>query len=174
VALEHYTAMLAAMVLDDPCRLEDSEEHYRQVWMWHALEETEHKAVSFDVWNAVIKPGPKRYFMRIGAMLEVTILFWLMVFEFHVRLLVADRQRGGHLRGMWQVVRFLFGRRGVFPTIALDWLRFFKPSFHPWDHDNRAQLARLDGLLEAIDATSTPYGAHAPGASPQQDEKAPA
>ena len=174
VALEHYTAMLAGMVLDDPSRLEGSEEHYRQVWMWHALEETEHKAVSFDVWKVVVRPGPKRYLMRTLAMLEVTVVFWTMVFEFHVRLIFADRKRGGHLRGMWRVVRFLFGRRGVFPTIALDWLRFFKPSFHPWDHDNRAQLARLDDLLAAIGATQAPYDAHAPGVPPQQNEKAPA
>jgi uncharacterized protein len=56
---------------------------------------------------------------------------------------------------MWRVVKFLCGpRHGVFPGIALEWLRFFKPSCHPWDHDNRAQLARLDGLVAAVDASN--------------------
>ena len=47
------------------------------MWYWHALEETEHKAVAFDVWNAVIKPGPKRYLLRTGTMLTTTVFFWL-------------------------------------------------------------------------------------------------
>jgi predicted metal-dependent hydrolase len=151
VALEHYTAMLAGLLLEDDTRIAGSVQGYEQMWTWHALEETEHKAVSFDVWNAVIKPGPLRYLLRTGVMLLVTQVFWLIVFDFHVRLLIADRRRGGHMRGMWQVVKYLYGpKHGVFPGIAGEWLRFFKPGFHPWDHDNRAQLARIDGLVAAV------------------------
>jgi len=107
------------------------------------------------VWNTVIKPGPARYLLRAGTMLTVTLAFWLIVFDYHVRLLIADRKRGGHLRGMWRVVKFLYGpKHGVFPGIALEWLRFFKPDFHPWDHDNRAQLARIEGLVAAVDSAN--------------------
>jgi uncharacterized protein len=68
---------------------------------------------------------------------------------------IADRKRGGHIRGTWRVIKYLYGsRHGVFPCIALEWLRFFKPGFHPWDHDNRAQLARIDGLVAAVDVTN--------------------
>ncbi len=81
--------------------------------------------------------------------------FWLIVFDYHVRLLIADRKRGGHMRGMWRVVKYLYGpRHGVFPRIAGEWLSFFRPGFHPWDHDNRAQLTRIDGLVAAVDATN--------------------
>jgi len=152
VALEHYTAMLAGMLLDDESRIASDVPIYAQLWTWHALEETEHKAVSFDVWNAAIRPGLKRYLIRAAAMLQVTLMFWTIVFCFHVRLLIADRHRGGRLRGMWNLLRFLYGRRGVFPNIALDWLRFFKPSFHPWDHDNRSHLARIDSVVAAVEA----------------------
>lgn len=152
VALEHYTAMLAGLLLDDDTRIAGSVPAYALIWTWHALEETEHKSVSFDVWTTVVKAGPKRYFMRALTMLQVTLLFWTIVFTFHVRLLLADRRRGGHWRGMWRLMHFLFGRRGIFPNIALEWLRFFKPSFHPWDHDNRAHLARIDAVVAAIEA----------------------
>ena len=155
VALEHYTAMLASLLLEDGTRIEGSVEGYVQMWTWHALEETEHKAVSFDVWNAVLPRGPARYLIRTGTMLAVTLLFWLLVFDFHLRLIVADRRQGGHLRGMWRVVKFLYGpRHGVFPGIALEWLRFFKPGFHPWDHDNRAQLMRIDALVATVAAVA--------------------
>ncbi|NWE45027.1 metal-dependent hydrolase [Pseudomonas gingeri] len=154
IALEHYTAMLADLLLRDPSRFGDSVEGYRQMWTWHALEETEHKSVAFDVWNSVIKSGPKRYLLRTGAMLSTTLLFWLVVFDFHVRLLIADRKAGHHWQGLWRMVKYLFGWRGVFPRIALPWLDYFKPGFHPWDHDNRAQLERIDGLMEAINRTA--------------------
>ncbi|WP_191488027.1 metal-dependent hydrolase [Pseudomonas sp. FEN] len=151
IALEHYTAMLADLLLRDPSRFDDSVESYRQMWMWHALEETEHKSVAFDVWNSALKPGPRRYLIRIGTMLSTTLMFWLVVFDFHVRLLIADRKAGHHLKGWWSMTRYLLGRHGVFPRIALPWLAYFKPGFHPWDHDNREHLRRIDTLVEALD-----------------------
>lgn len=81
------------------------------MWYWHALEETEHKAVAFDVWNTVIKPGPMRYLLRTGTMLTTTLLFWLVVFDFHVRLLLADRKAGGHLKGSGACSSFYTGPR---------------------------------------------------------------
>lgn len=159
VALEHYTAMLADMLLADTSnRIDGSVEGYKQMWLWHALEETEHKSVSFDVWNRVIEPGPARYLMRTGTMLATTVLFWLIVFDFHVRLMWRDRRRAGAYRGQWRLIRFLFGpRHGVFLGIALEWLRFFKPGFHPWNHDNRVHLERIDSLITQIDETNAQY-----------------
>ncbi|WP_322106198.1 metal-dependent hydrolase [Paraburkholderia sp. J41] len=163
VALEHYTAMLADLLLDESSpRIEGSVDGYKQMWLWHALEETEHKSVSFDVWNVVIEPGVKRYLMRTGTMLVTTALFWLIVFDYHCALLRAHRRGRGKVRGMGKLVKFLYGpRHGVFPGIALEWLRFFKPGFHPWDHDNRRHLARIDPLVEQIDATNAEYAAQA-------------
>jgi hypothetical protein len=60
--------------------------------------------VAFDVWNTVIKPGPKRYLLRTGTMLTTTVFFWLVVFDFHLRLLIADRKSGGHLKGFWRTL----------------------------------------------------------------------
>lgn len=152
LALEHYTAMLAEILLSDPSRLGDSVKGYRQMWNWHALEETEHKAVAFDVWNHVIKPGPKRYLLRTATMLTTTVFFWLVVFDFHLRLLIADRKAGGHLKGLWRMLKFLYGPRGIFPRMALPWLDYFRPGFHPWDHDNRVRLNRIDTLVAEVEA----------------------
>ncbi|HDR9123791.1 TPA: metal-dependent hydrolase [Burkholderia vietnamiensis] len=157
VAAEHYTAMLADWLLSDPTRLDGSVDGYRQMWLWHALEETEHKAVSFDVWNAAIRPGPRRYLIRIGAYLLTTLTFWPTVFLLHVTLLSRDRAIRHRLRGMLRMIAFLYGpRRGLFPRIAREWLSYFRPGFHPWDHDNRHHLARVDGLVAASRAASLP------------------
>jgi len=108
IALEHYTAMLAEILLSDPSRFGDSLKGYQQMWYWHALEETEHKAVAFDVWNRVIKPGPCAHLLRTGSMLTTTLLFWLVVFDFHLRLLIADRKAGGHVQGFWRMLSFVW------------------------------------------------------------------
>ena len=159
IALEHYTAMLAEILLSDPSRFGESLKGYQQMWYWHALEETEHKAVAFDVWNTVIAPGPMRYLLRTGTMLTTTVFFWLVVFDFHVRLLIADRKSVGFLKGFWRMLKFLYGPKGVFPRMLRPWLHYFKPGFHPWDHDNRARLARIDGLVEEIEQTQRDYTA---------------
>ncbi|WP_186025004.1 metal-dependent hydrolase [Burkholderia gladioli] len=153
VAAEHYTAMLAGLLLDDPSRMNGAEEGYKQMWLWHALEETEHKAVSFDVWNAVMEPGAKRYLLRVGTYLMTTLTFWPTVFLIHTRLIRSDRQADHRVRGMWRVIKFLYGpRHGVFPRIAREWLDFFRPGFHPWDHDNRRHLAMMSQIVAANEA----------------------
>ncbi len=53
-ALEHYTATLAEMIMTIPAvreGLDDGE--IRSLFLWHALEESEHKSVAFDVFQTV-------------------------------------------------------------------------------------------------------------------------
>jgi uncharacterized protein len=53
-ALEHFTATLAELVLSKP-EVRDlfGHDEVRNLFLWHALEESEHKAVAFDVYRAV-------------------------------------------------------------------------------------------------------------------------
>jgi len=158
IALEHYTAMLAGGLLADPEQMGGSEPGYHQVWIWHALEETEHKAVAYDVWNTVMKPGLSRYLLRTFTMLTTTATFWAMVFVFHVRLVMADRECRSKLRGFGGVMWFLWGKPGVLRRMIPEWFDYFRPGFHPWDHDNRAQLARIEPLIAEIEENSRRAG----------------
>ena len=63
IALEHLTAIMADGLLKEPRLKEKSEPGYSALWHWHALEETEHKAVSYDVWRTVMKPGLGSYLL---------------------------------------------------------------------------------------------------------------
>ena len=56
-ALEHMTAMMADMLLERSDVREDMHETMRPLWVWHAIEETEHKAVTYDV-------GQKRHLLQ--------------------------------------------------------------------------------------------------------------
>ena len=64
-ALEHFTATLAELVLSDEATREQfGHPAVRELFEWHALEESEHKAVAFDVYKAV--GGSER--MRVWTM----------------------------------------------------------------------------------------------------------
>ena len=53
-ALEHFTATLAELVLtNEEIRDLMGDDAVRDLFVWHALEESEHKAVAFDVYKAV-------------------------------------------------------------------------------------------------------------------------
>jgi len=53
-ALEHYTATLAEVMLSDPsAQALFDQDGVRCLLLWHALEESEHKAVAFDLYQAV-------------------------------------------------------------------------------------------------------------------------
>ena len=170
IALEHYTAMLADKVLRDPGYV-GGVEGYQHVWMWHAYEETEHKSVSFDVWSAVTQPGLGSYLRRTLNMVLTTLVFWTTLTYFMSSLLRAHSRRHGEigLASMLRLGRFVFTpfgpRTGVIPSILHEYIDYYRPGFHPWDHDNRVYLDRLDDLLDSITASNQTY---APRALPRR------
>ena len=146
IALEHYTAILANALLSNPEIIEGADEHFAAIWNWHALEETEHKAVAFDVYVQAFKDKPTRgYAIRIATMIMATTLLWAIftpVFLFNV-------WKSGTLFSWkdWKAgLRNQFGKHGALSTSFRDYLDYFRPGFHPWDHDNRHFLSQVDGL----------------------------
>lgn len=151
VALEHLTAILGGGLLDLPEIMEGSDEGYKAIWNWHALEETEHKAVAFDVYTTVI--GNDRnlgaYALRTSTLVAATGIFFALMIPFYLHNV---RIRGGlfDLKGWRAVAKHTWGKKGIFRNITKPWLDWFKPGFHPWDHDNREQLENFEKLLGDI------------------------
>lgn len=131
VALEHYTAILAEQLLRDKSHQENIKDpEALKLWMWHALEENEHKVVAYDVYNAI----GGGYFTRVLTMIIVTFFFFAVVGTGHARLLWADRKLfdiKGNLKGLW----YLWSPKGLFPQLFFKYIDFFRPGFHPNDHD---------------------------------------
>lgn len=145
-ALEHFTAMFAHQFLKDPDSLMTAGMGDPELWLWHAVEEIEHKAVAYDTWlHATRKWSPfKRWRMRSIIMVLVTFRFLKNRATDAIELLAQDGIKGW--RAKWELFGYLFGKPGILRKIAPIWLSYFRPGFHPWDHDDRHLIARFDDL----------------------------
>jgi predicted metal-dependent hydrolase len=153
IALEHLTAIMAADLLKVEKGLAGSHPDYARLWRWHALEETEHKAVAFDVWRTVMPPTLGSYLKRCWGLIQTSLHFWGFTAVFHVRMARAAKPPEGHLRGYWKLFQYLFVSPAAWLRLAPAWFAYFKPGFHPWQHDNREALAELVTLTSEIAST---------------------
>ncbi|MCL2778062.1 MAG: metal-dependent hydrolase [Polyangiaceae bacterium] len=130
-ALEHLTAILAHLALDNDEALQGADPTMAALWRWHAAEEAEHKAVSFDVYKAV----GGNYFERSSTLLIATAIFWVKMFQHQRAMMRAD----GTARSLteWRaLLRFLFVKPGVITRLMPYWVKWFRPGFHPNDIDD--------------------------------------
>jgi predicted metal-dependent hydrolase len=132
-ALEHFTATLGQYVLADPRLMAGANPTMKALWEWHAAEEIEHKAVAWDVY---VKSGQHLAERRI-IMALATVIFWSLVLEQQVRFMYRDGILFS-LREWRSLFRFLFVEPGSFRKMWSRYLDYYRPGFHPWQHDNRA------------------------------------
>jgi len=137
-ALEHFTAALAELILSDPeARDVFGHDEVKNLFLWHALEESEHKAVAFDVYRAV--GGSER--MRRRTMNAITVAFiGGMTFAVLVSLL-GDRatyRPRTLLRGLRRFARSPMVSRALWRQLR----DYNRPGFHPDDRDTHALIER--------------------------------
>jgi predicted metal-dependent hydrolase len=131
-ALEHYTAIMAEGALAHGT-LDLADPKMQRLLKWHACEEIEHKAVCFDVLEAV---APS-YALRVGGMALATAglaAFWVAA---TVYLLREDAKAGR--RVTFEQVREFRRKddRSVVRDVFVRGIRgYLKRGFHPAQHDN--------------------------------------
>jgi len=145
MALEHYTAMMAHEFLANPQHFENADPEVRAMWRWHAVEEIEHKGVAFDTWNYATRDWSKwqRWKVRSLVMLSVTGRFFKNRWIDSMGLLAQDGITGR--KACWGLLKYLVVSPGVLRRIFPAWLAYFKPGFHPWDHDDRELIGLYEG-----------------------------
>jgi len=136
ICLEHFTALLGEQLLREVDHHEAIAADIKPLWMWHALEETEHKAVAWDVYE---QTGGS-YAVRAGTMVLTTAILGAVMAYSTARLLHADG-RLLDVRNNWRGFKSLFGRQGRMTRLLPKFLDFFRPDFHPNDHDTKALVA---------------------------------
>ncbi len=137
-ALEHYTATLAETLLGEPeARAAIGHDGARHLFLWHALEEAEHKAVAFDVYRHV--GGTER--MRIITMWVIHLQFVLETSIWTVFSLGLDPAARRHpvrvLRSLWRL------RRSPFTSLRAvrQLFSYHRRGFHPGDCDSRELIS---------------------------------
>ena len=130
-ALEHFTATLAELLLtSEETQALFGHQEVRNLFLWHALEESEHKAVAFDVYKAV--GGSEK--TRVWTMNAITVGFLGMMTVQVIGSLLADRATY-RPRTLLRSLR----RLRTSPILSLDLWRqlrdYNRPGFHPDDRD---------------------------------------
>ncbi|QYG91925.1 metal-dependent hydrolase [Iamia sp. SCSIO 61187] len=131
-ALEHYTATLAEVLLgDERAQAMFSEDEVRHLLMWHAIEESEHKAVAFDVYQACVG-DPK---LRARVMNVMTVGFIGTAALSALYSIARDPEARRDLGAL----RRSFAKLKDSPWLTKDVRRrirdYNRPDFHPDDHD---------------------------------------
>lgn len=145
MALEHFTAMLGHQLLADPSHLRGADGDLGDLWRWHAAEEVEHKGVAYDTWLHATKDWSRvrRWRVKSIMMLIVTKRFVTHRIQETRALLAQDGLTG--LKWNLRILHYLFVKPGLLRRVMPQWLAYFLPGFHPWNHDDR----RLIGLYES-------------------------
>jgi uncharacterized protein len=157
MCIEHFTAIIAAELLKNRHHLDGADEELHELWLWHAVEEVEHKGVAYDVWRHASKDwNPvRRWAWRSLFMVAITISFFINRTMGQLELL---RQDGfGFFPSLRRIMRSGFGKGGIGRNVLGHWVSFFRPGFHPWDVDDRLLLATGEADLAIIAAKRAGY-----------------
>lgn len=141
IALEHFTAMMAEMHALHIDLFDGTAPGIERLWRWHAMEETEHKAVAYDVYLEVTRNWSpfRRYFRRCMAMALIGYFFTKNISRYAARLLEAD---GYTPEAALKAVKdYVWRKPGLFRRGWKTYLAWFRPGFHPWDSDTRPLVA---------------------------------
>jgi uncharacterized protein len=142
-ALEHFTATLAELVLtNEEARELFGHEAVRDLFVWHALEESEHKAVAFDVYKAI--GGTER--TRVWTMKVLRYGFVLVMTIQVVLGLLGDREtyrRGKLRRSLAKLRHSPVVNREIWEQLK----DYDRPDFHPDDRDTTELVERWRATL---------------------------
>jgi predicted metal-dependent hydrolase len=132
-ALEHITATLAQWTLENPqAGLGDSgHSPLREMLIWHAMEEIEHKAVAFDVYRQAVNNEKQR--IAVGRLVFRT--FWVQMALSQLMLLWHDR-RLPSLADIREAWTFMWGSDGMRRWAEPEFRKYLRPGFHPNDIDH--------------------------------------
>ena len=144
MALEHYTAMMASEFLANPQHFKDADPEVRAMWEWHAVEEIEHKGLVYDVWLHATRDWSawKRYKTRA----LIATLITKKYFGNRIRDAIGLLEQDGYSRrkAKWKLYAFLWWKPGMMRRMFFEWATILTPNFHPWKHDDRALIGKLD------------------------------
>ncbi len=114
------------------------------IWRWHAIEEIEHKGVAYDTFLHATRGWPRfrRWRLKAMIMLLITRRFIQHRSRDALDFMAQDGITGWRAKA--RIAWYLFGKPGALRRIFPAWVAYFLPGFHPWNHDDRALIAKYE------------------------------
>ena len=139
-ALEHFTATIATQLLRNSHIQElMSDDTMKTMWLWHGIEENEHKAVAYDVFEGVFGQGTKAYLLRTSSLVAAMLTLFVVQNYFLFRLLKEDKQL--NLEAFKAIYTYAYSpSKGIITGMGREMLAYFRPGFHPNDLDTVSLL----------------------------------
>lgn len=132
VAGEHFTAILAHLLLTRPELMKGADPGVAALWIWHAVEEAEHKATCFDIFLSI----HGTYLERIRVM-PPALWFFLRNSLVNSALLL---HRDGQLFKL-RTLRELPYLLSLLARFTPGLLSYLRPDFHPSEFDHSGLIA---------------------------------
>jgi predicted metal-dependent hydrolase len=157
--IEHFTAVLSEFMMKHEEYFYHTEDaKTRAMWMWHMLEESEHKDIAYDVYQLLNGSYPLRvagFGLAFGTIFGLVPTMGLFVpfFQKPKDMLTSkfwtDAKRGFSL--VWGP------KAGVFGSTWGQVFDYLRTDFHPNDHDTTQYLQYYKEKLLAADGSIGPY-----------------
>ncbi|MCH8498155.1 MAG: metal-dependent hydrolase [Marinobacter sp.] len=148
--MEHFTALLGEQLLTNKEFQSMGHPEMLQLWLWHAMEELEHKSVAYDVYEHIGNSRRERWFAY--PLVTITLVpgilaswAWLLAREGKL----TDR------RDLKAGLTLLFGKRGLISRSLGKMGLFARDNFHPDKKDTRALVAEWRERLFGSQGTLT-------------------
>ncbi|MFD2180086.1 metal-dependent hydrolase [Veronia pacifica] len=152
VALEHLTAVLGAYFLRNESIRHGVHKDMHNMLVWHSIEEIEHKAVAFNVYQKTVnKPGLLRW---VGG---VSMLQLLVGAALGAAVHTFKQKRFFKWQEWKTAWKYSFGQQGVFRRIWPELKRFLKKGFHPDKVDDSELLEKWTEYIKTYQQNKREY-----------------
>lgn len=144
-ALEHFTAILADAMLGHPEVMDQIHPSIAKLWVWHAIEEVEHRNVAFDVYKQVVDDEA----LRLREMMLITVGF-ITTISLRTVMMQVTTGAGFQPKAFKEALNTLWGKPGIFRKAIPQYFAYYRKDFHPSQHDNshKVEAAKKRWLAE--------------------------
>lgn len=148
-AAEHFTGVIAHQIAFHPGFLSGvTDPQIKQLILWHAMEETEHRAVAFDLY----KHTKGDYLTRVLGMGIVSAGIAPVVL---VGMVTCLRQTGqlSNTKAWAEFLVDYWGPKGFFTQAVPELMKYFKADFHPNQENPEELLHAFRRYLDIVEPT---------------------
>lgn len=153
-ASEHLTALMAECFYAQKHTLAEVNPHVRAMYAWHAIEEMEHRDVTFDVMQDVADVS---YALRARALvLTSALMCGFTLYRTNIMLKADGFNKIERAQQFAAGLPWLFGKKGILSPMKKPYMSWFKRDFHPNQHP---VLAQYPVWVEMMEKTGDPIAA---------------